>query len=118
MQKRRRFSPRERVVLSLAGLTVVSASLFIAGAIANRSLAFSFMLQNLFFAWVPFGIMVLLLRALRTRLWSIGLPLALTLFWLVFLPNSFYMISDFVHIQDVVGRNLLYDVVMFTSCIF
>lgn len=115
---RRRLSPRERVVVGLAGLTAVSTGLFLAGAVTNGSLAFSFMLKNLFLAWVPFVISAVLLRTLHTRLWSSWMPLVLTLLWLMFLPNTFYMISDYVHIQDVVGRNLLYDVVVFTSCIF
>jgi uncharacterized membrane protein len=118
MRTRRQLSPRERVVLSLAGLTLVSVGLFLAGAIANRSLEFAYMLWNLFLAWLPVLVMILLLRSLRTRLWTALLPLFLTFLWLILLPNSFYMISDFVHIRDVVGRNLLYDVIMFTACIF
>jgi uncharacterized membrane protein len=118
MQKQRQFSPRERVVVSLAGLTGVSICLFFAGAVANRSLQFDYLLWNLFLAWVPLGIVVLLVRSLRHNLWSSWRPLGLTLLWLVLLPNSFYMISDFVHIQDVARHNLLYDVVMFTAFIF
>jgi uncharacterized membrane protein len=59
-----------------------------------------------------------LLRSLKVRLWSDWLSLLLTIIWLLMLPNSFYMISDFVHVQDVVRNDLLYDVVMFTSFIF
>lgn len=103
---------------SLGGLTAVSVGLFAVGAVTNRSLQFTYLLFNLFLAWLPLGIMALLFRALKTRLWSSWLPFSLTLLWLVFLPNSFYMISDFVHIQDVVRRDLLYDVVMFTAFIF
>jgi uncharacterized membrane protein len=118
MYMRRRLSPRERVVASLVGLTGVSTALFLAGAAANRSLQFSYLPWNLLLAWLPSLVMIGLLRSLHTRLWSSWWPLALTLLWLLLLPNSFYMISDFVHIQDVLRSNLLYDVVMFTSFIF
>jgi len=118
MSVQRRYSPRERVVISLAGLTGVSAVLFFAGAIANRSLQFDYLLWNLLLAWIPLGLVAALVRNLRRNVWSSWQPLTLTLLWLVFLPNSFYMISDFVHIQDVARHNLLYDVVMFTSFIF
>jgi uncharacterized membrane protein len=118
MRTRRQLSPRERVVLSLAGLTLVSVGLFGAGAVANHSLEFAYMLWNLFLAWLPVLVMIVLLRSLRARLWSSWWPLTLTFLWLILLPNSFYMISDFIHIQDVMGRNLLYDVIMFTACIF
>lgn len=118
MHFKRRFSPRERIIASLVGLTSVSVLLFFAGAIANRNLQFDYLLWNLFLAWSPLAIMVLLFRSLRTHRWSDWLPLGLTFLWLILLPNTFYMISDFVHVQDVVRHNLLYDVVIFTSCIF
>jgi uncharacterized membrane protein len=118
MRGHRNFTSRERVVASLGGLTAVSIGLFVAGALINHSLQFAYLLWNLFLAWLPLGVMALLLKSLRTRLWSSWLPFALTMLWLVFLPNSFYMISDFIHIQDVARHDLLYDVIMFTSFIF
>jgi len=102
----------------MVGLTGVSVGLFLAGALANRNLQFGYLLWNLFLAWLPLLVALVLLRALRTRLWSSWEMLGLTLLWLLLLPNSFYMISDFVHIQEVTRHNLLYDVVMFTSFIF
>lgn len=111
-------SPRERVVASLIGLTCVSVILYLAGAVANRSMKFDYMLWNLFLAWIPLLLVGLLLRELRTSRWSSWQPFGLSIIWLVMLPNSFYMISDFVHIQDVQRHNLLYDVVMFCSFIF
>ncbi len=114
---RRRLSPRERVVASLVGLSLVSGALFLAGAVANHSLQFGYLLWNLFLAWLPLVLALWLVRSLRTNLWSSYTPLVITFFWLILLPNSFYMISDFVHLQDVLRHNLLYDVVVFTSCI-
>jgi uncharacterized membrane protein len=118
MRKRRQFSGRERVVASLAGLTAVSVALFSVGVVTNRSLQFSYLLWNLFLAWVPLGLVAVLLRTLKGYRWSSWRPFVTTLLWLLFLPNSFYMISDFIHIQEVVRHNLLYDIVMFTAFIF
>jgi uncharacterized membrane protein len=115
---RRRFSPRQRVVISLGGLTIVSAMLFMVGAIANHSWQFSYLLWNLFLAWTPLLLTILLLHVIKKRLWSSRLPFIVTVLWMLMLPNSFYMISDFLHVQGVTRDNLLYDVVMFTSCIF
>lgn len=117
MRKLRRLNPRERVVGSVVGLTVVSIVLFVAGVLANHSFRFNYMLQNLFLAWLPLIFSLVLLRVLRVRRWSSWEGLSITLLWLLLLPNSFYMISDFVHIQDVARHNLLYDVVMFTAFI-
>jgi len=112
-----RLTSRQRVIGSLAGLTLVSLVLYGAGAIANRSLQFSYLSWNLFLAWLPLVVVAVLLRTLRRRLWTSAGPFCLTVLWLVLLPNSFYMISDFVHIQDVARSSVLFDVVMFTSFI-
>jgi uncharacterized membrane protein len=98
-------------------MTGVSMALFVAGAASNHSLQFGYLVWNLFLAWLPLVVVAVLLRTLHTQLWSGWWPLLLTLFWLLLLPNSFYMVSDFIHIQDVQRHNLLYDVVMFTSFI-
>lgn len=115
---RRQFSPRERIAISLAGLSCVSVVLFLASASAGRGFQFGYLLWNLFLAWTPLIVVIWLVSGLRRRLWSDWLPLTLTLVWLLLLPNSFYMISDFVHVQEVARADLLYDVVMFTSFIF
>jgi len=117
MHVRWRLSSGERITMSLIGLSAVSIVLFFAGALANHSLEFSYLIWNLILAWVPLVLVLLLLQSLKVRLWSDWLSLLLTIVWLLMLPNSFYMISDFMHVQDVVRNDLLYDVVMFTSFI-
>lgn len=104
-------------LVSLAGLTATSMVLYGAGAISTRSLEFSYLPWNLFLAWLPLLLSLVVLRSLRRRLWTNVWPFCLTLLWLILLPNTFYMISDFIHLQDVAGRNLLFDVVLFTSFI-
>lgn len=113
----RNLTSRERVVASLGGLTAVSLGLYMFGALQNSSFLFGYLVWNLFLAWLPLLVVIFLLRSLRTYVWSSWRPFGLTLLWLILLPNSFYMISDFVHIQDVARHDLLYDVVMFTSFI-
>jgi uncharacterized membrane protein len=116
--KSRRFSARERVVAALAGLSVVCLGFYVIGAITNDSTQFSYLTWNLFLAWLPLVFAAFLLLSLRKRLWSQWQPVFWTLLWLLFLPNSFYIISDFVHIQEITGRNLLYDIAMFTAFAF
>lgn len=113
-----RLSAQKRVILSLAGLSVVSCGFYAVGMLQNHSGEFGYMVWNLLLAWVPLGLVLILLKLLRSRLWSSWQPILTTILWLLFLPNSFYMISDFVHIQDVARHDLLYDIVMFTSFIF
>lgn len=79
-----------------------------------KSLAFTYLPWNLFLAWLPLGITLLLVRYLRHHAWSSWPGLLLSLLWLLFLPNSFYVVSDYIHLADITGANVLYDVVMFT----
>jgi uncharacterized membrane protein len=113
-----RFSAQQRVVLGLAGLSLVSFGFYLVGTLQNHSREFGYLAWNLCLAWVPLLAVWWLLKLLRTRLWSSWLPVVVSFIWLIFLPNSFYMISDFIHVQEVVRHDLLYDIVMFTSFIF
>lgn len=110
-------SARLRAGLALGISSLVSVLLYVLGAVSNHSTVFGYMIWNLFLAWLPVVFAVWLGRSLYHRLWSNWLPLLLTVLWLGFLPNSFYMISDFIHVQEVRRVDLLYDIVMFASFI-
>lgn len=107
-----------RLGIALLGLSVVSGGLFLAGAQSNHSMAFAYLLWNLFLAWLPLMAALWLHKILKHHLWSSWPALILSFLWIGFLPNSFYMISDFIHIQDAPRVDLLFDVVMFSSFIF
>ncbi len=59
--------------------------------------AYKGLVWNLFLAWIPFVVALLVLAAYRRRA-SSGLLLVLGLVWLVFLPNAPYVFTDFVHL--------------------
>lgn len=110
-------SSRLRLGLALLASSFISVGLYAAGWIANGEAAYIFFLWNLGLAWIPLVLALWLERTLRTRLWSSWLALVITALWLVFLPNSFYMITDFMHLGTVPRVDPLLDVVMFTSFI-
>jgi uncharacterized membrane protein len=111
-------SVQSHFLLALAASAAVSISFFGYGALQNHSFQFAYLVWNLFLAWLPLAFALRLTRILRHKLWSSWEGLLYSVLWLVFLPNSFYMISDFIHLQDVLRVNLLYDSVMFTSFIY
>lgn len=110
--------PRTRFIVALAISTLVSLGLFAYGAWRNGSLVYGYLIWNLFLAWLPLAFAVRLVLLLRRKLWSSWEALATSVLWLVFLPNSFYMISDFVHLENVRRVDVLYDSLMFTSFIY
>lgn len=111
-------SVRRQYLLSLVAASMVSVGFFTYAAWRNHSLEFDYLIWNLFLAWIPLILAYWLVQVLKTHLWSSWQALSISALWLLFLPNSFYMISDFIHLVDVPRVDVLYDALMFTSFIF
>lgn len=113
-----RRSLRTQFIAALGLATLVSVGFFAYGAWRNHSLTYDYFIWNLFLAWLPLVFATWLVNTLRRRLWSSWPAMGVTVLWLLFLPNSFYMISDFIHLQEVQRVDVLYDALMFTSFIY
>lgn len=106
-------SSRARLLSALGLLSLVSVSFYLVTSVANHSFGYWYLVWNLFLAWLPLVFVTSLYRLLRHHLWSGWLGTALTLLWLMFLPNSFYIVSDFIHLGDIGQLDVLSDAVMF-----
>lgn len=111
-------SPRGQYIIALGISSLVSLGLFGYGAWKHHSLAASYLSWNLLLAWLPLIFAVRLMSVLKHKSWSSWEALGTSLLWVAFLPNSFYLISDFIHLQEVQRVDVLYDAVMFTSFVF
>lgn len=111
-------SPNRQFVVALLISTLISEVLFAYGAWRHHTLLFDYLSWNLILAWLPLLFAVRLSVVLKTKLWSSWEALALSLLWLVFLPNSFYMISDFIHLQEVNTGVVVYYALMLASFIY
>lgn len=78
-------------------------------------LTFGYMVWNLLLAALPLGFVVVLKKRLRTSSWLDAPNILLTALWLGFLPNSFYLVTDLIHIAEVTNQTLLFDSVMHFS---
>lgn len=108
---------RGQYASALVTISLVSLGLYGYGALRNHTIAASYLPWNLFLAWLPLLFAIRLMSVLRRKAWSSWEGLATSFLWLAFLPNSFYLISDFIHLQEVEPAHVLYDSVMFTSFI-
>lgn len=106
---------RNRVVASLAYLSAISVGLFLVGVILYDTTRFWFLNWNLFLAWLPLLFAWLLVRFLKVGRWFSWQGIILTFLWLGFLPNSFYIISDLVHLQHATSSTALYYTVLILS---
>src|ERR1044072_493219 len=95
-------STRAKFGLAVGASSLLSVGIFLIGALANQSWDFWYFTWNLLLAWVPLLMILMLERSLRHRSWSDWQPIVLTLLFLAFLPNTFYMITDIIHLQEPV----------------
>jgi uncharacterized membrane protein len=111
-------SPRNQYIIALGVSSLVSIGLFGFGALRNQNLLYSYLVWNLLLAWLPLVFAVRVIDILGYKRWSSWEAIGWSFLWLIFLPNSFYMISDFIHIQEITRVDALFDALMFTSFIY
>jgi len=105
--------PQLAVPLIIAtGLCLV---LFVLRVMISGSFQFWFINWNLLLAWFPVVFAALLVRTLKHHRWLSWQCLSLTALWLFFLPNSFYLVTDFVHLGDYDKITLMFDIVLFMT---
>ncbi len=96
----------------------MSLLLFTLRVIDSGNFRYWFLVWNLVLAWLPLMFALWLTVRLRTQKWLEPGNVILTVLWLGFLPNSFYLVSDLIHLQTTSEVSVLYDAVLFTSLIF
>lgn len=110
--------PKVKFAATLLLATSVSIVLLGVDSVHSGGIVRGYLLWNLFLAWVPFGLSIWLHLVLQRKLWSSWEALLVTGAWLAFLPNAFYMISDFIHLTEAPEADLLFAVVMFTAFVY
>jgi uncharacterized membrane protein len=88
---------RRAIYAALALLSLFSVALIVTRYMYSREDLFLALIWNLFLAWIPFGLSILLYDRHRAGARPVSLvPLAAL--WLLFLPNALYIITDFKHL--------------------
>ena len=99
------------LTLLLVAGTVVAAGLQDVRADRAGAPVFAFLFWNLFLAWVPYALALVMTGLHRAR--ASGWVLApLGVVWLAFLPNAPYILTDFIHLGAVPGAPLWFDAVL------
>ncbi len=105
--------------VSLAVSSTVSLLFLLFRKLESGSGRYLFLVWNLFLAWLPLLFGWLLVKRIREgKSWSSTPNILLAVLWIAFLPNSFYIVSDFIHLHATGEVSLLYDVVMMSSFVF
>ena len=111
----RRLGRNYPLVSAILLSNAASVGLFIAGAMFYDDSRYWYLNWNLFLAWLPVLFVLWLVNYLKNHSWQSWQAIILTLLWLVFLPNSFYIISDLIHLQTDYISNALFTTVMMVS---
>lgn len=97
----------------LAGATVVCVALVRLRAALTGWPHYTFLVWNLFLAWIPFGIAYIAYITAIRRGWLYLIVPAGVLLWLVFFPNAPYILTDLQHLTNAnVDVPVWYDVIM------
>ena len=80
---------------------------------ATGSWQYWFLIWNLFLAWLPLIFAYILCAKGGSKSFLAWPNFLLFLLWLVFLPNTFYIITDYVHLSVFSNIGMIYDIVLF-----
>jgi uncharacterized membrane protein len=107
----------DRRLATLGALVLASALCIALLAFRERyphGAEYRFLAWNLFLAWIPFVLALVLYDGDRRRA-SPAFLLPVAAAWLLFLPNAPYIVTDFVHVGGVAGVPVWYDAGMIAS---
>jgi len=95
--------------------TGLACGLFAGRVYLSRGATYSFLVWNLFLAWIPYASSLWAAWLHRThpnRWWLLALPGTV---WLIFFPNAPYILTDFLHLQMRWAVPMWYDTIMIVA---
>lgn len=101
------------VINSFIMSTATGSLLIFVRVIYTKEFTFLFLLWNLFLAMIPLFISYFIELKSEFRKNNVKF-MALLLFWLLFLPNAPYIITDYFHLYDRPGIPLWFDLIILT----
>lgn len=106
-----------RTIIPLWLLTGWGVGLLLIRLFLFNASYYDFLLWNVFLAWVPVIVstvlfVIIVYKKQKIPIYVLGLSI---LFWLIFLPNAPYLVTDFVHLRPRNGLPIWYDVMLLFS---
>jgi uncharacterized membrane protein len=96
----------------------IAIALLIGRIIYTDSFRYIFLVWNLFLAFVPLALIALysvLIKRQRLLHWS---NILLFIAFVAFVPNSFYLMTDYTHLRGATEVNINYDIVLLNAFSF
>lgn len=105
----------KNLIISLASLVIFALSLSLVRFFLTDSFWLWFLIWNLVLAFVPLVLAWGFFTSSKSGLRYSFKNLVLLGFWLIFLPNAFYLISDYIHLVSSPDSLLLFDAVLIST---
>lgn len=105
----------KRCLESLAIMTLLCLGLLFYRTVATDNLRYWFIPENLALAWLGLATGWLLMQELKNRRWLSWQNMGLTFIWLFCLPNTWYVLTDFIHVSATGEISELFDIVLITT---
>ncbi len=106
------------VIKALVLSNFMSLVLLIIKMISTHSWVYLYLSWNIFLAWLCLLFAYGLTVHLKNGLWRSWQAVALCILWLGFLPNSFYLSTDLMHLRNSTASTVLFDVTLFVLFMF
>src|SRR6185312_694573 len=109
---RRRTDLRARYLIAVGLLS--GAAIFLLGfrVLLSGTVRYWFVSENLALAWIALFLAWLLTKELKNRRWLSWQNVGLTVLWLLFLPNTWYVLTDYIHVFPNGEVSQLFDIVL------
>jgi uncharacterized membrane protein len=102
----------KRFLKSMGLLSALCIVFFIYRLLVTSTWRFSFIFTNLALAWLGLIFGWLLVFHLRKNSWLGWRSIGLTILWLAFLPNTWYVLTDFLHVKPTGEVSEIYDITL------
>jgi uncharacterized membrane protein len=111
----RRYPTVFHLFLSLVASSAVGVLLIVVRSSFTEFLRYKYLIWNLFLAWIPLGIAFtfFVLQQRKKQNWLLVLLLLGS--WLVFFPNTLYLVTDLIHLAPRDNIPFWYDILIFFS---
>ena len=96
------------IFLALLFASVVATTMVMVRIVYTGYFSYFFLMWNLFLAWLPFLLALIVVAYRRSQL-MLG---AFGLLWLLFFPNTIYLVTDLIHLQNRANIPAWYDAIM------
>jgi len=107
-----------RYMISVGLLSAAAILLLAFRVLLTGTVRYWFVPENLALAWIALFLAWLLTKELKNRRWASWQNLGLTVLWLLFLPNTWYVLTDYIHIFPNGEISQLFDIVLVSLLVF